>query len=71
MNDRVLKGMGSPSKQHSKAEVAEQELFGAPKKSHKKYKLEDFKIITSLARGAFGFVFLVKHIPTQQDFVLK
>ena len=36
----------------------------APKKKKKKFNLDDFEVKSSLARGAFGFVYLVEHKPT-------
>lgn len=70
-----MKELGSPLKMPlSKLQEAELELFGeespSPKRERKHYSLEDFEVHSMLSRGAFGFVFLVKH-PEKGYFVLK
>lgn len=43
------------------------------KKGHKKslYKYEDFEQVSTITRGSFGIIELVKHIKTQKPFVFK
>jgi serine/threonine protein kinase len=39
--------------------------------SQKKSQLTDYKVIKNIGEGAFGEVFLVKHVPTEKTFALK
>jgi serine/threonine protein kinase len=71
-----MKELGSPLKMPlSKLQEAEKELFGddsasPPRKEKKHFHLTDFEVQAILSRGAFGWVFLVKH-PEKGFFVIK